>query len=489
MATKTTHMPTDIYRLRAVRLLLLVLGLTVLGLAAVLYFVRRNQAEAEALQQHSAEVLRLSERVIYFDEVLTMSAKMYAAQGDARWQSRYQQHVPQLDSALAQLKRLAPNTFEMGFVQQTNVANQALIAMEGHAFDLAKGGRLAEAIATLDSPEYELQKKIYSDNMLLLRQQLQAGSDRLHQAHHQRITWLIAAIFVLLPALALAYWFTFRLLKNYLRHKAQLERAILAQSRALKELNEEIKQHNEEIRVQNAVLDEQSRDLAQMNATKNKLFSVIAHDLRSPFNELKGILFLLDLDSVTKEEMHTMVGEVKTRLGVLDQMLTDLLQWAKSQMSGASTLPQVIDLHGLVDQKIDLLAKVAAAKSIALANTVPPEITVHADPNQLRAILRNLMSNALKFTPAQGEVRIEATPGRDLVTVAVTDTGLGMAPDQLASLFANHLPATTRGTAGEEGTGLGLLLCKDFVEQNGGSIWATSQPGQGSTFYFTLLRA
>jgi signal transduction histidine kinase len=482
-------MRTDIYRLRAVRLLLLVLGLTVVGLAAVLYFVRRNQAEAEALHQHTAEVLRLSERVIYFDEVLTMSAKMYATKGDARWQDRYQQHVPQLDSALAQLKRLAPNTFEMGFVQQTDVANQALIAMEGQAFDLAKHGQLAEAIATLESPEYEQQKQIYSDNMLRLRQQLHADSEQLHQAHHQRIAWLIAAIFVLLPALALAYFFTFRLLKNYLRHKAQLERAILAQSQELKELNEEIKQHNEEIRVQNAVLDEQSRDLSQMNATKNKLFSVIAHDLRSPFNELKGILLLLDMDSVTREEMQTMVGEVKNRLNVLDQMLADLLQWAKSQMSGASTLPQVINLHTLVNQKVDLLAKVATAKQIELTNQVAPGVQVHADPNQLRAILRNLMGNALKFTPSQGEVRVEANQGRDLVTVAIKDTGLGMLPDQLAQLFANHLPNTTRGTAGEEGTGLGLLLCKDFVEQNGGSIWATSQPGQGSTFYFTLVRA
>jgi signal transduction histidine kinase len=173
-------------------------------------------------------------------------------------------------------------------------------------------------------------------------------------------------------------------------------------------------------------------------------------------------------------------------VGSVQETLDNLLQWAKSQMNGLQHVPQTFDLGIVLQKKVGLFTETAKQKQIELAYQVPPGLQVHADKEQVRLILRNLVNNALKFTPAGGRVTILAQPSGPQVEIAVADTGVGMSPGQLAKLFGPDTHFSTFGTAGEQGTGLGLLLCKEMAELNGGKISVASQPGQGSTFTFTL---
>ena len=281
------------------------------------------------------------------------------------------------------------------------------------------------------------------------------------------------------------------LIEQKLLKEQEKQAYVLEQNRFLEEKVSqrtiELQESNEELQQTLKTLALQTEELEKSNAVKDKLFSIIAHDLRSPLGALKGTLALLNIDALSKEELNAMTNDVKKRLDALDVTLTDLLQWAKGQMqSGAAIAKEKIELFGVVNQKIDFFFIVAENKQITLLNYVPKSIEVFADPNQIRTVIRNLIANAIKFTPANGRVTVGAQNDNDFVTIWVKDTGLGMTDEQINRLFENKTHFTTRGTAGEKGTGLGLLLCKDFVEQNGGKIWVTSELDKGSTFYFTL---
>jgi signal transduction histidine kinase len=155
-------------------------------------------------------------------------------------------------------------------------------------------------------------------------------------------------------------------------------------------------------------------------------------------------------------------------------------------MDGQHTLPEQFEVAPAAQEAIDLLHQVAADKQIEVVNALDPNQQAFADPEQIRLILRNLLNNALKFTPEGGKVLFaQANPSPEWLQVRVSDTGIGMSAETQTHLF-DQSTQSTRGTANEKGTGLGLLLCKDFVEKNGGRIWVESQPEQGSTFYFTL---
>jgi signal transduction histidine kinase len=170
-------------------------------------------------------------------------------------------------------------------------------------------------------------------------------------------------------------------------------------------------------------------------------------------------------------------------------LMENLLTWARIQRGHVEFLPQSLELEPLVTQNIELLRLNAQQKQIALHNRVPPVLRVHADYHILNAILRNLISNAIKFTKVQGMITVSATPIDPLVTVSVADTGIGIAPEQISKIFRIDTKFKRRGTAGEQGTGLGLILCQEFVEQHQGTLNISSQPGQGTTVTFTLPRS
>jgi len=231
--------------------------------------------------------------------------------------------------------------------------------------------------------------------------------------------------------------------------------------------------------------EKRSEELERLNQVKDKFFSIISHDLRSPINALSGLLDLLDKGAVKPEELPKHISELKTRFNHTRTLLNNLLDWTLLQMDKLNLQATKIDLHKIVDENIQLLSAVQT-KKISLINNIPTPAIAFADSNTSNLVIRNLMTNAIKFTNDGGEVLINAEEQEKYWVVSVRDNGVGMNSDVLKILFDKTAPYTTRGTANEKGTGLGLILCKEFVEKNGGKIWVESNPGSGSTFFFTL---
>ncbi len=232
-------------------------------------------------------------------------------------------------------------------------------------------------------------------------------------------------------------------------------------------------------------METRSEELERLNQVKDKFFSIISHDLRSPINALAGLLDLLDKGAVKPEELTQHIHELKTRFNHTRTLLNNLLDWTLLQMEKLNLQPSRIDLHKIVEENVQLLGSIPN-KQIRLYNNVAPGTHAFADSNTVNLVLRNLVTNAIKFTNDGGEVAIGAEEREDEWLVTIRDNGVGMNDEVLRILFDKTAPYTTRGTANEKGTGLGLILCKEFVEKNGGRIFVESQPGSGSTFAFTV---
>jgi signal transduction histidine kinase len=248
-----------------------------------------------------------------------------------------------------------------------------------------------------------------------------------------------------------------------------------------RQINTLLLQHQEE-------MEKRSEELERLNQVKDKFFSIISHDLRSPINALAGLLDLLDKGAVSAEELPKHIKELKARFNHTRTLLNNLLDWTLLQMDKLNLQAAKIDIHNIVEENIQLLTSVQN-KDITIINDVPKNSLGFADSNTVNLVIRNLMTNAIKFTNDGGRVVIGALekPGEWLISVK--DNGVGMNGDVLKMLFDKTAPYTTRGTANEKGTGLGLILCKEFIEKNGGKIWVESSEGKGSTFYFTLPKA
>lgn len=235
-------------------------------------------------------------------------------------------------------------------------------------------------------------------------------------------------------------------------------------------------------------METRSEELERLNEVKDKFFSIISHDLRSPINALSGLLDLLDRGAVKPEELSRHIHELKSRFNHTRTLLNNLLDWTLLQMDKLSLQPSRIDLHRIVEENIQLLRSIPN-KQISLHNQVPVNTIGFADSNTVNLVIRNLMTNAIKFTNDGGEVIISAEDQENEWLISVVDNGVGMNDQVLKMLFDKTVPYTTRGTANEKGTGLGLILCKEFVEKNGGHIFVESREGKGSKFSFTVPKA
>lgn len=245
---------------------------------------------------------------------------------------------------------------------------------------------------------------------------------------------------------------------------------------------------NDRIQEQKTKLEKLNNELREANAVKDKFYSIIAHDLKDPFQVLLISAEVLhnDYPDMEIEERNKYVSGIYRTTGNLAALLENLLQWSRTQYGEIECNPREIDLNLLAKEQIDYFIAKAEKKNIKLIADIPANLTVYADENMLQSILRNLVGNALKFTHAAGAVTLAAREDGKHVSTSVTDTGVGIPAKKVDALFnigGNH---TTMGTAKEKGTGLGLMLCKEFVEKNGGSLKVSSRVGKGSTFSFTL---
>jgi signal transduction histidine kinase len=251
---------------------------------------------------------------------------------------------------------------------------------------------------------------------------------------------------------------------------------------------EEYEKLEQVVQARTEEIQHQKERLEETNRIKDKLFSVVSHDIKGPLSSLKLSLLLAKTGTLKPEEFNHVVAGIESHMEQTTEFIDNLLQWARIQLRGIMYEPAAVDLEKLIDETVALLKPELQEKKIALEKVgFEGSMTAHVDMNMIKSVLRNLMTNAIKFTPAGGVILVHVALESETLTVSIQDTGVGIPVANQEHLFSLD-GITTKGTKHEAGTGLGLILCKEFVERNKGKIWFESEEGRGTTFYFSLPR-
>jgi len=261
--------------------------------------------------------------------------------------------------------------------------------------------------------------------------------------------------------------------------------ALLVEKEQRQDQLEELTRLTHEYDVEIQQLSYANDQLETANAVKDKLLSIISHDLRSPISSLQTLLNLFNTNNLERIDLVDFFGKLLSRVENTSTMLENLLHWSKYQLKGLEAIIDKVNLQITIDECINLYRMQAEQKHIVIDNSLKTDVHVSADVEMLKVILRNLISNALKFTHSGGIITIMTMTKENFAIISVKDTGVGISPENQVKMFAMN-NFTTPGTEKEKGTGLGLMLCKDFVEHNHGKIWLDSKVNVGTTFYFSI---
>ena len=235
-------------------------------------------------------------------------------------------------------------------------------------------------------------------------------------------------------------------------------------------------------------IHQQAEKLAESNATKDKFFSIIAHDLKNPFTSILGFsnLILGNKSKFSEEDIINFVTQISDSAKNTFKLLENLLTWSRSQTGKLEYYPIVLNINSIICNSKSLIQYIAQGKNISIEFDVEKNIEVYADENMINTVIRNLLSNAVKYTHKGGKIVLKAVSQNNQLLIEISDNGVGIPPQKIEKLFKISEKVSTLGTENEAGTGLGLLLCKEFVEKNGGKIWVESTLNIGSKFFFTL---
>jgi len=315
--------------------------------------------------------------------------------------------------------------------------------------------------------------------------------DAIHEAEEKQQQIIIISLifgFLMVSSLAVFVYRSYRL-----KHQTNL--VLIRQKQEIETINEELVQLNKEISAQrdeitaiNSEMEKKNAKLEELNATKDKFFSIIAHDLKNPFNIILGFSTLVQEspDDYDLKETQSFVGMMHNSAQSAYKLLENLLEWSRSQTGRIEYKPHDLFLQNLVVENQKLCENMAASKNISIHHDIPDNLIVYGDYDMLNTVLRNLITNAIKFTHKGGEITISASSQNDEIAISVRDTGMGMDEKTRNKLFKINEKITIVGTEKEKGTGIGLLLCKEFVEKHGGEITVESELGKGSEFKFTI---
>ncbi|MCR4377514.1 MAG: HAMP domain-containing histidine kinase [Rhodospirillales bacterium] len=369
------------------------------------------------------------------------------------------------------------------FIQELNNYETLVQELETVLSDPAPG--TPEFDATVDrllrSIEFSI-AFLYTEGTALLAQ---------HASEHVRILSTLSTSLSTLVGIVLTLFAgLFLSLRKVHRQKTELQKA-----------KEELEHNLIELKSSKAVLERQAFDLAglaekesalaeQLNyevGVKDRFFSIISHDLKSPFTALLGMTEMMSdmADNLSKEKLIEYAKNINESGSRIFELLQNLLEWSRLQMKGGTFEPETIRLEDVAQECIDILVSNAMAKNIKLSNKIE-NAPAFADRYMAQAVMRNLIANALKFTPSGGAVEVTCQKQDHEIQITVSDNGVGMTADHAQKIFALDQKTSLRGTDGEIGTGLGLPLCKEMVEKCGGRIWVESTLGKGSQFHFTL---
>jgi signal transduction histidine kinase len=270
---------------------------------------------------------------------------------------------------------------------------------------------------------------------------------------------------------------------------------LIRSNKARKETNKILEGKNRQIVLQKDqlvetlhFLSQREHNLAEANATKDRFFSIIAHDLKNPFTGILGFSKILndDFDQLSEAEQRQYISYINESSDQLYKLLDNLLQWARAQLNQIDPKPEQIAIGRLVNNCVLLYKNIARNKNIHIEYDPRCNLTAYADPGMMETIMRNLLSNAIKFSPHDGVIKISASKVGKHTEITVSDSGIGMSDEEQLKLFKIDVRLQKKGTASEQGSGLGLIICKEFVERNHGSVRLQSKKGVGSQFTITL---
>jgi len=297
---------------------------------------------------------------------------------------------------------------------------------------------------------------------------------------------------IIKPPFWLTAWFKietviFLLLIAFIIYKVKV-RSIEKRRKSLENLLLDKTFLNDQLQTQKAEFEMLAQKANQLNSTKDKFFSIIAHDLKNPFHSIMGVTKLLieEGDSLNDDEYNNFLKKMYETAQNTFSLLENLLQWSRTQTGLIEFIPEIIQIKELVDRNLQLLQGALIHKNIEMRVSVDSEIKVNADINMIDTVIRNLLSNAIKFTNENGIIELSASVQKMKLVMSIKDSGIGISKFNQEKLFRIDTVYTTRGTSNESGSGLGLILCKEFVERHGGEIWIDSQEGSGATFLFSL---
>jgi signal transduction histidine kinase len=266
--------------------------------------------------------------------------------------------------------------------------------------------------------------------------------------------------------------------------------ALVKENEAAKELElkrgqEENERLEREVRQRTVEIQKQKEKLEELNRVQDKLFSVVSHDIKGPLSSLKLSLALTKIDKLSSDEFKTVSVEIEDHLDKTTSFIENLLQWAKLQLKAESMKVTQLDLQAMIDETLELVDAEIKQKVINIKKSIQPNFYAYADYMTIQSVLKNLITNAVKFTPVGGTIQLTGKSDTDKIVISIGDTGDGIPPVHRDKIFTLE-SVTTPGTKDEAGTGLGLFLCKEFVERNHGKIWYESEEGKGTTFHFSL---
>ena len=306
----------------------------------------------------------------------------------------------------------------------------------------------------------------FAEKQHLLAEQHQRKDDQ-YQQKIQRQGLLSAIFFIIILGMA-------AILIVY--YKAKLKQ---------QKINTILEDKNVEVLQQKSDLDEQAYKLNDLNNLKDRLISVLAHDLRAPLSTLRGLFSLLEDDSISHDQFLEMIPQALKKLEYTSDFLDTLLFWINSQMDNFDSSAKSFPIKDVVSYEVSNYSEQALSKGINLLDNISEDVTVAADPNSIRIVIRNLITNAIKFSREGDTIDVSSSYKDDYILISVKDTGVGMSEKQLSKLFKSKVDSGT-GTNNESGTGMGLLFCKDLIEKCNGKIWVESTQGCGTEFFFTL---
>ncbi|MDX5429317.1 MAG: tetratricopeptide repeat-containing sensor histidine kinase, partial [Bacteroidota bacterium] len=249
--------------------------------------------------------------------------------------------------------------------------------------------------------------------------------------------------------------------------------------------NRQIRRQKNEIQKAKEQLERQQAELQELNQMKDRLFSIISHDLRSPLNNLHDFITIMEEGDLSPGELNILLKQLKERYQHVSSLVDNLLNWARLQVSDTIVKPRELKLYHAVNETLNLLEPLAEAKDIDLVNYVSEDHVVVADENAVQLLLRNFVSNAIKYSKPDSQIEVRShVQGAEVVT-SIRDYGVGIPADKLDHIF-DSFGSSTRGTQNEKGTGVGLSICREYAEKNHGKVWVESEVGEGSTFFFSL---